>query len=169
MSDAEVLFKTQPVEGLPVPGWIMAIMVFCFSLPLMVIPITIKEVPSNPWILLAWLAAPFPLSVLYVLRRLFTRFEMVLYADGGVHITKPFSQTMIASGQLHSIIALTRAAHVSGQGTAIRIPIPWLYFYDASDRQITMVSPSAFRAEDVSGFLNALARYFPKVLVEHRE
>jgi hypothetical protein len=43
MPNAQVLFQTKPVEGLPLPRWIIAIMVFGFSLPLMVIPTTIKR------------------------------------------------------------------------------------------------------------------------------
>jgi hypothetical protein len=166
MSNVKVLFQTKPVEGLPLPRWILAIMVFSFSLPLMVIPITMKLVSSNPWVLVFWVGAAFPLTVLYLLRRLFTRFSMILYSDGGMLLIQPFARLLIAPGQLHSVMAMTQQAHISGQGAAVRVPIPWLFFYDATDKQITRVSPMAFGAEDTSEFLRLLAQHFPGVKIE---
>jgi hypothetical protein len=166
VTNASAIFKTQPVEGLPVPMWIAAIMVVSFALPLLVIPMTFNQVTSNPWVLLFWLAAPFPLTMLYLLRRLFTRFAIALYADGSVEIVQPFSRCTIAAGKLRSVIAMRQQMHLGEPG--MRTSIPWLYFYDAKDQQITHVSPAAFRAEDIAGFLRMLAERFPAIGIEQR-
>ncbi len=89
----KALFKTAPVEGLRVPAWIAAIMVFSFALPFLTIPMTTPGLAKHPSLLLVSLASAFPLTVLVVLRRLSIRFAIVLNADRSLLITQPFSRT----------------------------------------------------------------------------
>ena len=155
--------------GLPLPGFIQAIMLVVFSFPLIVIPITFSEVAKNPKILFFWVAVFIPLTVLYVLRRAFTRFAIALFQDGSVRITQPFNTQSIAREQLAIIVAKSNNAHVGGAGVPVRVAIPWLHFFDAGHKKLATVSPAGFDAADVQKMLAEIGRVRPDVRIEYQQ
>ena len=154
--------------GLPLPGVIQGIMYVVFSFPLIVIPMTVSEVGKNPKVLLFWPLMFIPLGVMYLLRRAFSRFAMTLYRDGSIKITQPFNSQSIAREQLSVIVAKANNAHIGGSSAPIRVAIPWLFFYDASHKELARVSPSGYAAYDVINMLAAIGRLRPDVKIEHQ-
>jgi hypothetical protein len=155
-------------DGFPLPGIIQGIMWVVFSFPLIVIPMTFSEVAKNPKVLFFWVAVCIPLAVMFTLRRLFTRFRVTLFADGSVKITQPFNSQNIAREQLAVIVAKSNNAHVGGSTAPVRVAIPWLYFFDASHKQLARVSPAGFDAADVQRLLNEFGRVRPDVRIEYQ-
>ncbi len=154
--------------GFPLPGIIQGIMWVVFSFPLIVIPITFSEVAKNPKVLFFWLAVCIPLTVMFVLRRAFTRFAIALFQDGSVRITQPFNTQSIARDQLAVIVAKSNNAHIGGSSAPVRVAIPWLYFFDASHKQLAQVSPAGFDAADVENLLAAIGRVRPDVQLQRQ-
>lgn len=162
----ELHIKNQ--SGLPLPGVIQGIMYVVFSFPLIVIPMTISEVGKNPKVLLFWPLLFIPLGVMYLLRRAFTRFAMTLYRDGSVKITQPFNAQSIPREKLSVIVAKANNAHIGGSSAPVRVAIPWLFFFDASHRELARVSPSGYEANDVNNMLAAIERLRPDVKIEYQ-
>lgn len=154
--------------GLPLPGIIQGIMLVVFSFPLIVIPMTFSEVAKNPKVLFFWVAVCIPLTVLYVLRRAFTRFAITLFKDGSVKITQPFNAQSIPREQLAVIVTKTNQAHIGGAGVPVRAAIPWLFFFDPAHNQVAKVSPAGFEAEDVNQLLAEIRRVRPDVRIENQ-
>jgi len=154
--------------GLPLPGVIQGIMYLVFSFPLIVIPMTVSEVGKNPKVLLFWPLMFIPLGVMYLLRRAFSRFAMTLYRDGSIKITQPFNSQSIAREQLSVIVAKANNAHIGGSSAPIPVAIRWLFFFDASHKELARVSPSGYAANDVNNMLAAIGRLRPDVKIEHQ-
>lgn len=154
--------------GLPLPGIIQGIMWVVFSFPLIVIPITFSEVAKNPKVLFFWIAVCIPLTVMFVLRRAFTRFAIALFQDGSVRITQPFNTQSISRDQLAVIVAKSNNAHIGGSTAPIRMAIPWLHFFDATQKKLATVSPSGFDAVDIQKLLAEIGRLRPDVRIEYQ-
>jgi hypothetical protein len=163
-----VAFEIRNRGGLPLPAVIQGIMLLVFAMPLIVIPMTFSEVAKHPMVLLVWLAACFPLALMYVLKRLFTRFAVALYQDGGVRITQPFTTHNISREQLATIVTRTNQAHVGGANTAARVAVPWMYFFDSADKKLAQVSPAGFDASDIEKLLGEVRRLRPDVRIQHQ-
>jgi len=166
-SGKSVALEIRNKSGFPLPGIIQGIMWVVFSFPLIVIPITFSEVGKNPKVLVFWLAVCIPITVMFLLRRLFTRFAIALFDDGSLKITQPFNSQSIAREQLATIVARSNNAHVGG-GAAVRVAIPWLYFFDSADKQLAQVSPAGFDAADVEHLLSAITRLRPDVRLQRQ-
>ncbi len=164
---ANVVFEIRNRGGLPLSPVVQWIMIVVFSLPLILIPMTVGQVKAHPSLLLLWIGACFPLGVLWTLKRLFTRFAVARFADGSVRITQPFTTRTIARDQLATIVTKTNQAHVGG-GTTARVAVPWMFFFDHADKQLEKVSPSGFAGDDVSRLLAEIARLRPDVRIQHQ-
>jgi hypothetical protein len=165
--DDKIVFEIRNRGGLPLPPVVVWIMIAVFSLPLILIPMTIGEVKAHPTVLLAWVGACFPLGLLYVLKRLFTRFAVALFADGSVRITQPFTTRTIPRERLATIVTKTNQANIGGGATG-RVAVPWLFFFDSTDTQLEKVSPSGFDGGDVSNLLAEIQRLRPDVRIQHQ-
>jgi len=167
-STKNIALEIRNKGGLPLPGIVQGIMLVVFSFPLIVIPMTFSEVAKNPKILFFWVAVCIPLTVLYVLRRAFTRFALALFEDGSVRITQPFNTQSISREQLAVIVAKSNNAHIGGAGVPVRVSIPWLHFFDAAHKKLATVSPSGFDAADVQQMLAEIGRVRPDVRIEYQ-
>ncbi len=165
---ANVVFEIRNRGGLPLSPVVQWIMIAVFSLPLVLIPMTIGDVKAHPMVLLLWIAACFPLGLLWALKRLFTRFAVALFADGGVRITQPFTTRTIARDQLATIVTKTNQAHIGGGSAPGRVAVPWMFFFDRTDKQLEKVSPSGFDGDDVSKLLAEIQRLRPDVRIQHQ-
>lgn len=163
-----VAFEIRNKGGFPLPGIIQGIMWAVFSFPLIVIPITFSEVAKNPKVLFFWIAVCIPLTVMFVLRRAFTRFAIALFQDGGIRITQPFTTQEIKREQLATIVTRTNQAHVGGANVPARVAVPWMYFFDRADNKLAQVSPAGFEADDVHRLLGEIQRLRPDVRIQHQ-
>ena len=159
-SSDQLVFSARNPGRLPVPGVLGCVMVVAFSLPaVMLVATTWKELPNYPWLAAAWVGSLFPLAVLYVIRRLMTRYNLRLYADGLVEIVFPFKTVRIARGELASVTA--QGVYVA----AIRARRTWLVFASRDGKVLASLSPSAFEAGVVERFLGALREVNPQVAI----
>ena len=114
-----IKFFTKNSGNLGLPRWLSFIMVTAFSIPLLALPfIGVKDICEPPLLVLIYPAAFFPLSILYLLRRLMTRYALRVYEDGSSDIIYPFTTVHIPRDRLQALVFETRfIAAVNGDRT----------------------------------------------------
>lgn len=146
-----ILFATKNPGKLGVPLWIAIVMVVAFSIPLFALPfIRLSDIYETPLLILIYPAAFFPLSLLYLLRRLMTRYALRVYEDGSLDVIYPFTAIHIPRERLQELFFETHfIATVNGNRT-------WIRFVDSKAEVIATLSPNAFDRESLDGFIAAL-------------
>jgi hypothetical protein len=155
---SRVKFEAKNPGSLGLPIWLSFLMVSLFSIPLLLIPmIPISEIVKTPALLVFYPIAVFPLGVLYVLRRLMTRYGLRVYENGDARIEFPFKIVQIKQGTLREIVVQTRfVAALNGYRT-------WIQFVDLSGRILASLSPNAFASEPLHQFIAAVKETNPGV------
>lgn len=156
------LYEMKNPGELPVPKAIALLMVCAFSLPLMVIPMTVSEVGESPWLLLVWIGACFPLALLWGLKRLMGRYAVTVNDDGSLRVTLPFRTLALAPGELRRVALNSVRMHVGGSVQTRT----WVQLIGSADRLLTQFATSAFSAEQVQGLLAALRRVNPGLSIQ---
>ncbi len=152
-------FETKNPGSLGLPIWLSVLMVSVFSIPLFAIPlIPLKEVLSTPLLMLLYPIACFPLTVLYVLKRLMTRYALRVYENGDAHIVFPFKTVHLKRGSLREVVVATRfVSAVNGYRT-------WIQFVAVSGNILASLSPNAFESEPLQQFIAALMETNPNLV-----
>ncbi len=151
----ETLFEYKNRWTLGMPRPIQFIMFLVFGFPALVPLMTWKLVAETPWIIVLWIACCFPLTVLYVLGRLMSRYGLRVFSNGDVEIIFPFSRVSIAGNNLKGIVA--ERFYVE----ATKGYVTWIRFVDAGGHVLASVSPIAFPSETWSGFVESLRQAKP--------
>lgn len=155
---AGVVFEARNPGKLPVPGCLGCLMVAVFGMPALMLPlITWKEVPQNPWLLLVYIGAFFPLGVLYVLKRLMSRYNLRVFQDGSVELVYPFKSVRIPQAELASVVL--QSTYVG----AIQGPVTALVFASRDGRLLASLQPQAFGGDVIARFIAALRSVNPDV------
>jgi hypothetical protein len=155
---AGVVFEARNPGKLPVPGCLGCFMVGVFGMPAVMLPLmTWKEVPQNPWLLLVYIGALFPLAVLYVLKRLMSRYNLRVFQDGLVEIVYPFKTVRITQAELASVaLQSTYVAALNGPRTS-------LVFTSRDGRMLASLAPQAFGGDAITRFVETLRSVNPDV------
>ncbi|MBX3577903.1 MAG: hypothetical protein KF723_11885 [Rhizobiaceae bacterium] len=158
---AEPLFETGNPGRLGVPPAGMILMIVVFGFPAVMLPATTWSlVPEFPIMLPAfYLLALFPLAVLFVLRRLMSRYALRLLNDGTVELVLPFKTIRLSAATLSRVV-------FSRAGTANRGQQTFASFIDARGTVAASVAASAFSSGQWQGFLDALRTLAPHIAVE---
>lgn len=99
-----IVFETGNPGRLAVPGLLTVLMTALFGgIAAMLVATTWSLLPANPWLAAVWVAALFPLAVLWALKRLMARYALRVFADGAAEIVLPFKRVHIAPGALTAI------------------------------------------------------------------
>lgn len=154
------IFSSRPYRHLPVPGVLGVLMVVVFGGIAVAFSLSLlPQVPEHPWVLLICLASFWPLGLLWLIGRLTGRYRLVIEADRSVVLTMPFRRVHLGPQDLATVTAGTVGTIVAG--TAARRPV--LVFTNAAGEVLAHCFQAAFSAEDLSGFLGALAQVRPEV------
>lgn len=159
---SQPLFVMQNPGELPVPLFIQFIMYAVFSLPLIVIPITLREVPESPWLLLVYVAACFPLALMWGLKRLMGRYAVAVHEDGRLVVTLPFKSQTFAAGALQRVAFNTVRAQVGGTVQNRT----WVQLIGAGDTLLTQFASTAFSGEQIQDLLQALRQVNPQLPID---
>jgi hypothetical protein len=152
-----VLFQTQNQGSFGVSSLLEIFLFMVFAMPAIVLPLfTFHELPETPWVALLYPIGFFPLGVLFVLKRLMTRYALRVYETGAAEIVFPFRTFRIASEDLSRIVLETAyVAAVSSNRT-------WIRF----DRILTSLSPMAFSSEELQLFFEAIQKANPSLVIQ---
>ncbi len=156
----EPIFSYRHPAALGLPLVIQFVMVIAFGMPAVAcVLFTIHELPGNPWLLLLYLAAMFPLLVLYVLARLMSRYGLVVFRNGDVDIIYPFSKVSVNAGKLGSIVSDSRYI------PAMKSHMTWFRFVDNDGQIIFSLAKNAFSHQVYSDFFAALQAANPGIRI----
>lgn len=155
----EPLYQIKNPGELPLPKPIIWLMYAVFSLPLVVIPMTISSVPESPMILLAWPVCFFPLGLMWALKRLMGRYAITVFHDGRLEVTLPFKTDRFGPGVLRRVGLNQVRMHVGG-GVSTRT---FVQLIGDADQLLTQFDASAFAADQVEGLLQALRQINPQL------
>jgi hypothetical protein len=156
------LYAMKNPGELPVPRAIAILMVCVFSLPWVVIPMTVSALGDSPWLLGVWVGACFPLAMLYALERLMGRYAVIVNDDGSLRVMLPFKTLEVAPGEPQRVAFNTARMHVGGTVQTRT----WVQLIGAADRLLTQFATSAFSGEQVQGLLDALRRVNPALPIQ---
>lgn len=161
----EIVFQTGNPGKLPVSGCMAAFMIAMFSIPLFAIPTTFPLLGEHPVLIpFTWLAACFPLAVLYVLARLMGRYALRVGAAGWVEIVFPFRTQRLQPGDFAAIVIQNTSLAVYTAGGAMKRAD--VKFVRADGKVAAFVALSAFSAAQWEGFLAAVREVRPEVAIQ---
>lgn len=161
----EVLYQIKNPGELPLPKPIVWLMYVMFSMPLLMIPMTLTDVPETPGLLLAYPFCFLPLGVLWLLKRLMGRYAITLFHDGRLEVTLPFKTDRFAAGTLKRVAIHQTRMHISGRVT-VRT---FLQLIGANDKLLAHFDVAAFPQADVEGLLAALRQLDPQIPIQHTQ
>lgn len=154
-----VVFRAKNPMSLGVPAVIQWLMIIVFGFPTILPLLTWKLVPGIPWVVILWPICFFPWLVLYGCARLISRYALIVYANGNVEITYPFSVATIRSSELVSVVSDRHYLE------ATQSYVTWVRFVDRSGKILASLSPIAFSPETFSLFLRHLAEVKPDLQI----
>ena len=156
------LYEMKNPGELPVPKSIQFILYGVFSIPLVVIPVTLSEVPKSPWLMLVYAAACLPLALMWGLKRLMGRYAVAVHEDGSLVVTLPFKTQRFAAGSLQRVALNTVRMHVGGTVQTRT----WVQLIGAADRLLTQFASNAFSNEQVQALFRALRQVHPQLPIQ---
>lgn len=155
-----VIFQAGNAGGLPVPPVIGCFMMGAFGLPaVMVVATTWRQIPQYPWLLLVYLASLFPFLVLWVIKRLMSRYALRVFSSGDVEVVFPFKTVRIGRFDLATVAITSNYVH------AINARRYWIVLADRAGKTLATFSPSAFTPQSLQAFVAAVLQVNPSVQV----
>lgn len=161
----DVLYQIRNPGELPLPKPIVWLMYGMFSLPLLMIPMTLADVPETPWLLVAYPFCFLPLGTLWLLKRLMGRYGITLFHDGRLDVTLPFKTDRFAAGTLKRVAIHQTRMHISGRVNART----FVQLIGANDKLLTHFDVAAFATAEVEGLLVALRQIDSQLPIQHTE
>lgn len=156
-----VVFQTGNPGRLAVPGAIAIFMTLVFGAPaLMLVATTWRDLPDQPVLLpVLYLGSLFPLAVLFVLRRLMSRYALRVFDDGGVELVLPFKRRRFAAGALSGIRLQKVTMAVYQGGAAMRRE--HVHFIGADGSPAETMAVGAFSRSQWDAFFASLRERLP--------
>ncbi len=121
---------------------------------------TIHELPQHPWLILLYVISCFPVAVLFVLRRLMSRYALAVYENGDLEVTFPFSRKVLPSGSIEKITADSRYV------AATQSRMSWIRFVGQKDKIHLSLARSTFSDQVFADFFAAAKARNPKLIIE---
>ncbi len=157
----KMIFAYRHATSLGLPLIIQVVMIVAFGLPaLACILFTLQDLPQNPWLIILYLVACFPLAVLFVLARLMSRYALAVFENGDLEVKLPFSRVTVAAGTLDSIVLESRYV------AATKSQMSWFRFVDRDGRVILSLASSAFSNQVFEDFFKAARASNPSLRVK---
>ncbi|AVP99431.1 hypothetical protein C7S18_20655 [Ahniella affigens] len=162
---SDVLYQIKNPGELPLPKPLVWFMYLMFSIPLLMIPMTLTEIPENPWLLVAYPFCFLPLGIMWLLKRLMGRYGITVGQDGRLEVMLPFKTDRFAPGTLKRVALHQTRMHMSGRVTTRT----FLQLIGAQDKLLTHFDVAAFTQADVEGLLGALRQLDPQLPISHTQ
>ena len=162
MADGETFFEARNSGQLGVGGCLTAVMLIVFGgIPLGLVAMTVGEIGEAPILLpLFYLVSLFPLAVLFVVRRLMTRYRLRLERGGTVEVTLPFKSVRLAPGELAAVRTASVAAATPGTSS---MQIAYAHFIGTDGQVKASIAMRVLSPEQWRDFFAALSQLHPGV------